>query len=67
VLTVDDNGKVGGMIQYIPIEHSFAEGKDLYFINCILVHGYKKGRERDDLYSFHMCGKLIELIYIEKL
>ena len=32
------------MIQYIPIEHSFAEGKDLYFINCIWVHGYKKGR-----------------------
>ena len=67
MLTVDDNGKVGGMIQYIPIEHSFAEGKDLYFMNCILVHGYKKGRERDDLYSFHMWGKLIELIYIEKL
>ena len=43
-LALDDNGKVGGMIQYVPIEHSFAEGKDLYFINCIWVHGYKKGR-----------------------
>ena len=43
-LALDDNGKVGGMIQYIPIEHSFAEGKDLYFINCIWVHGYKEGR-----------------------
>jgi len=43
-LALDDNGKVGGMIQYIPIEHSLAEGKDLYFINCIWVHGYKKGR-----------------------
>ena len=43
-LALDDNGKVGGMIQYIPIEHSFAEGKNLYFINCIWVHGYKKGR-----------------------
>lgn len=43
-LAVDDNGVVGGMIQYIPIEHSFAEGKDLYFINCIWVHGHKKGR-----------------------
>ncbi len=43
-LALDDNGKVGGMIQYTPIEHSFAEGKDLYFINCIWVHGYKKGR-----------------------
>ena len=39
-----DDGEVGGMIQYIPIEHSFAEGNDLYFINCIWVHGYKEGR-----------------------
>ncbi len=43
-LAVDDNGEVGGMIQYIPIEHSFVEGRDLYLINCIWVHGYKKGR-----------------------
>jgi GNAT superfamily N-acetyltransferase len=43
-LALDDNGEVGGMIQYVPIEQSFAEGKDLYFINCIWVHGYKKGR-----------------------
>ncbi|MHA1658332.1 MAG: GNAT family N-acetyltransferase [Promethearchaeota archaeon] len=43
-LAVDDNGIVGGMIQYLPIEHSFAEGKDLYFILCIWVHGYKEGR-----------------------
>lgn len=43
-LSADDEGKIGGMIQYIPIEHSFAEGKDLYFVLCIWVHGYKKGR-----------------------
>ena len=43
-LSVDDRGEVGGMIQYIPIEHSFAKGKELYFINCIWVHGYKEGR-----------------------
>jgi len=43
-LALDDKGKVGGMIQYTPIEHSLAEGKDLYFINCIWVHGYKNGR-----------------------
>ena len=43
-LALDDDGKVGGMIQYVPIEHSFAEGDDLYFINCIWVHGYKEGR-----------------------
>lgn len=43
-LSLDDSGEVGGMIQYIPIEHSFVEGKDLYFINCIWVHGHKQGR-----------------------
>ncbi len=43
-LALDDSGEVGGMIQYIPIEHSFAEGKALYFINCIWVHGHKQGR-----------------------
>ncbi len=43
-LAVDDEGTVGGMIQYVPIEHSFVDGKDLYFINCIWVHGYKQGR-----------------------
>jgi GNAT superfamily N-acetyltransferase len=35
--------KAVGMIQYIPIEHSFAEGQDFYFINCIWIHGYKTG------------------------
>ncbi len=43
-LALDDAGTVGGMIQYAPIEYSFVEGKDLYFIYCIWVHGYKKGR-----------------------
>ncbi len=43
-LAVDDNGQAGGMIQYLPIEHSTADGQGLYFINCIWVHGYKQGR-----------------------
>ncbi len=43
-LALNDKGEIGGMIQYIPIEHSFAQGNDLYLINCIWVHGYKKGR-----------------------
>jgi len=43
-LAVDDAGTVGGMIQYLPIEESFAEGKDLYFILCIWVHGHEEGR-----------------------
>lgn len=41
VKLVLDDDKVGGMIQYMPIEHSTVDGKDLYFINCIWVHGYK--------------------------
>ena len=43
-LALDDSGRVGGMIEYLPIEHSFAEGSGLYFINCIWVHGHRKGR-----------------------
>ncbi len=43
-LAVDEEGTVGGMIQYVPIEQSFVDGSDLYFINCIWVHGYKQGR-----------------------
>lgn len=38
-----ENDKVCGMIQYLPIELSHLEGKDLYFITCIWVHGYNKG------------------------
>jgi GNAT superfamily N-acetyltransferase len=41
-LAVNDEEKPVGMIQYVPIEYSMAEGKDLYFVNCIWVHGYKK-------------------------
>jgi GNAT superfamily N-acetyltransferase len=43
-LALDDKGVVGGMIHYVPIEFSPAEGKDLYFVHCIWVHGYKEGR-----------------------
>ena len=43
-LALDDGGQVGGMIQYVPIEQSPANGEGLYFINCIWVHGHKQGR-----------------------
>lgn len=43
-LAKDDHGEVGGMIQYLPIEQSFVDGRDLYFVLCIFVHGHKKGR-----------------------
>lgn len=43
-LARDDRGIIGGMVQFGPIEHSFAEGLGLYFIYCIWVHGHKEGR-----------------------
>lgn len=43
-LARDDSGNIGGMIQYIPIDHSFVAGKEIYFVNCIWVHGHKQGR-----------------------
>ncbi len=43
-LAMNDEGTIGGMIQYMPIEHTFIQGNDLYVILCIWVHGYKKGR-----------------------
>ena len=43
-IVVDDTGVEGGMIQYGPIEYSHVDGKDLYFVYCIHVHGYTEGR-----------------------
>ncbi len=43
-LALDDAGTIGGMIQYVPVELSFVEGRGLYFVNCIWVHGHKAGR-----------------------
>ena len=57
-LVLDDEGIVGGMIQYVPIEHSNVDGKDLYFIDCIWVHGYKEGR--GDLTGKGMGTALLE-------
>ncbi len=42
-LAIDDQDRPVGMIQYVPIEQSPAEGQDLYMILCIWVHGYDKG------------------------
>lgn len=42
-LALADDGVVGGMIQYLPIEHSGATGRDLYFVQCTWVHGYAEG------------------------
>jgi GNAT superfamily N-acetyltransferase len=42
-LALTEEGKAVGLIQYLPVEHSYAEGKELYAILCIWVHGYKQG------------------------
>ncbi len=41
---LDENNVIGGMIQYLPVEYSIFEGKDLYAVLCIWVHGHKQGR-----------------------
>jgi GNAT superfamily N-acetyltransferase len=43
-LAQDEKGVIGGMIQYLPAEESFVEGKDLYMVLCIWIHGHKQGR-----------------------
>ncbi len=43
-LARNEQGVVAGMIHYAPIEYSWAEGEDLYFVYCIWVHGHKQGR-----------------------
>jgi len=42
-LAQDEKGVIGGMIQYLPVEVSFVEGRDLYLVLCIWVHGHKQG------------------------
>ncbi len=58
-LALDDDGTVGGMIQNQPIEQSFIEGEDLYFINCIWVHGYDN-KSRPNFQKLGMGKALIE-------
>jgi GNAT superfamily N-acetyltransferase len=43
-LALDDEGRPGGMIQYLPIEHAPALGHDHYYVLCIWVHGHPEGR-----------------------
>lgn len=43
-LALDAEGRVGGMIQYLPIDRSPALGRGLEFILCVWVHGHARGR-----------------------
>ena len=42
-LLILDNGQIGGLCQYIPIEHSHLIGEDLLALLCMWVHGYEHG------------------------
>lgn len=42
-VALDDNGVIGGMIHYAPIESVAVQGSDLYYVYCIWVHGYTRG------------------------
>jgi GNAT superfamily N-acetyltransferase len=42
-LARDENGTIGGMIQYAPTECSFTELKGAYFVYCIWIPDPKKG------------------------
>lgn len=42
-LASDDDGKICGMIQYLPVEASMFDGSGLHVILCIWVHGHKQG------------------------
>ena len=42
-LALDDEDRPLGMVQYVPIELSPAQGEDLYMILCIWVHGHEQG------------------------
>ncbi len=43
-VSLDENGRIGGMIQYGPIENVAIQGENLYYVYCVWVHGYAKGR-----------------------
>jgi N-acetylglutamate synthase-like GNAT family acetyltransferase len=43
-LVINDDNVLAGFIQYMPVEYSIIEGKDIYFIHCIWIHGHTLGR-----------------------
>ena len=43
-VALGDKDTVGGMIHYGPIENVAVHGENLYYVYCIWVHGYNKGR-----------------------
>ena len=42
-LARNKEGRIVGMIQYVPVEEAPVLGGNLYYIYCIWIHGYKEG------------------------
>lgn len=42
-LARDEHGQIVGMIHYAPSEKAPVIGKNLYYVYCVWVHGYKQG------------------------
>jgi GNAT superfamily N-acetyltransferase len=42
-LSLDDERRVRGMIQYLPIDESWVDGEGLYLVLCIWVPGRRQG------------------------
>ncbi|HYE81984.1 MAG TPA: GNAT family N-acetyltransferase [Clostridia bacterium] len=61
IMKKEDDNYVG-MIQYVPIEYSIAEGKNMYFIHCIWVNGYNEafGPKQRKGYGTELLQKAIE-------
>jgi len=43
-VAVDEQGTIGGMIHYGPIEHVAVHGEGMYYMYCVWVHGHRQGR-----------------------
>jgi GNAT superfamily N-acetyltransferase len=50
-----------GMIEYMPIKWSYAEGQDLYIVNCIWVHGYE-GKGQDNMQGQGIGKALLQAV-----
>lgn len=61
IMKTEDNDHVG-MIQYVPIEYSIAEGRNMYFIQCIWVNGYEEafGPKQKKGYGKELLKKAVE-------
>ncbi len=57
---IDDAGRVVGLTNYIPVEHSPYEGENLMAILCMWIHGYEHlvGNQQSKGYGRFMLGEI---------